>query len=144
MPLASTRVIHANWAAHHRPVAQGAMTAECTISSLGTLSGWDPVTGPTPALPPVVLYTGPCRVQSRVARAGEADAAGQPVTRRPYLVAIPAVSADIPVTARVHMDACTGDTHLVGKTLTVGDVVYAAERFERDLTCTLDLTNQEA
>lgn len=144
MPLASTRVIHANWSTHHRPVAEGAMTAQCTITSPGTLSGWDPVTGPTAAIPPVVLYTGPCRVQANPSRVGEADAAGQPITRRPYLLAIPAVSDDIPVTARVLITACTGDTHLAGKTFTVSDVVYASERFERDLTCILDLTNQEA
>lgn len=141
MPFPTTRVIHEDWEALHRPVAAGAMTAVCTVTT-GGAGGWDPDTGPSPGTPTTV-HTGPCRVQALNSGANAADAAGQLVIERPYLVAVAADAPEIPARARVHVDECVGDPHLVGKVLTVVDPKYGSLRFERDLLCNLDLTNQE-
>lgn len=89
MPFPGTKIIPDNWAAHHRPVAAGGMTAECVI---------DRVTeGPAP-FPPVEgwvprqhVWSGWCRVQE-LKREQAGDAAGQPSESRQYLVQLPYTS----------------------------------------------------
>lgn len=119
------------------------MTALCTITTGGT-AGWDPTTGAGTGTAPTRLYDArACRVQDLTRAARPADAAGQPVGAFPYLVAIEDDAADIPKGARVHIDACTDDPRLAGKTLVVAVTAYASLRFERDLFCNLDPQNQE-
>lgn len=146
VPFDSTRVIHPDWAQHHMPVTEGAMGATCTIAT-GGAGGWDPTTGPTTTGMPTTLYTGPCRVQAQANAASERDAAGQLVTVSTYLVALPASSPGVPVGdqgAKVTITAmdANGDQALIGKVLTVQSNPTASLRWERDLTCTLDQTNQ--
>lgn len=142
-PFPSARVIPNGWAEHHRPVVENAMTAACIITAGGT-GGWSPTTGPGAGTAPATLYTGPCRVQALNSGAGPDDAAGQSTIERPYLVAIRADVGEISVGARVKVITCPDDARLVGKTLTVREVRYGSQRWERDLVCDLDLTNQEA
>lgn len=140
-PFPATEVIPDGWAEHHRPTIHGSMTATCTITTGGS-GGWTPGGGPTPGTA-TTLYSGPCRVQALNSGANAVDAAGQLTVERPYLVAVDAAAADIPAGARVHVTTCPDDAHLVGKTLTVADPKYGSLRFERDLLCDLDLSNQE-
>ena len=145
MPFDSTRVIHPDWSGHHMPVTEGAMGATCTITT-GGAGGWDPDTGPTPGTP-TTLYTGRCRVQAQANAAAERDAADQLVTVSTYLVALPASCPGVPVGdqgAKVTITAmdANGDQALIGAVLTVQSNPTASLRWERDLTCTLDQTNQ--
>lgn len=146
MPFDSTHVIHPDWSGHHMPVTEGAMGATCTITT-GGAGGWTPGGGIEAPGDPTTLYTGRCRVQSQANAAAERDAAGQLVTVATYLVALPATCPGVPVGdqgAKVTittMDA-NGDQALIGKVLTVQSNPTASLRWERDLTCTLDQTNQ--
>lgn len=140
-PFPSARVIPAGWSEHHRPVVAGTRTAQCTITTTGTASGWDPVTGPTPGTR-TTLHTGSCRVQALDNNEGAVDAAAQDITVSRYLVVIDHTAAEVPIGARVKVTVCPDDQQLVGKTLTVKDVRHASLRVERDLICTLDATNQ--
>lgn len=139
-PLPGTRVVHPRWSEHHQATTAGARTATCTITT-GGAGEWSPTTGPT-AGEANVLHTGTCRVQALDSGANAADAAGQIVVQRPYLVTVDSGAPDIPVGARVRIDTCPDDPHLAGKTLTVADPKYGSLRFDRDLLCDLDLTNQ--
>nr|WP_297424783.1 DUF6093 family protein [uncultured Actinotalea sp.] len=139
-PLPGTRVVHPRWSGHHRPTTAGSRTATCTITT-GGAGDWSPTTGPT-AGTATVVHTGTCRVQALNSGANAVDAAGQIVVRRPYLVTIISDAPDIPVGARVRIDTCPNDARLIGKTLTVADPKYGSLRFDRDLLCDLDLTNQ--
>lgn len=142
-PFASARVIPPLWSEHHRPVVAGTMTATCTVTVVGTESDWDPTTGPTPGTETVVYPSGPCRVQALDNATGEADAAEQDVTVSLYLVVLPWDAGTIPDGARVHVDTCPDDPQLAGLELSVQAVRHASLRWERDLICELDLTNQE-
>lgn len=140
MPLPSTKVIHPRWSDHHAPVPAGAMTATCT-AYIGGEGSWDPVNGATPG-ETTPLYVGPCRAQALNRSAGEADSAGQPVVEHPYLVVINRDAAELPIGTRVLIDTCPDDPQLVGKVLTVADITMGSLRWERDLLCDLDITNQ--
>lgn len=147
MPFPGTTVIPAGWAAHHKPVTEGAMGATCRITT-GGAGGWDPINGNTPGTP-TVLYAGKCRVQAQATTPTTGDAAGQLVTQHAYLVAITADSPVVPAgdagakVEIVTVDA-NGDAALVGRILTVSDARYSSLRWERDLTCIDDHTNQGA
>lgn len=105
--------------------------------------GWDPIDGPiTPGDPGTPLYDGPARVQAVRNSAQPRDAAGQQVTVRPYKIAIPYDAPDLPVGARAAVNAHPSDTHIIGKVLTVTEVVYGDLAIERVFYASLDLTNQ--
>ncbi|PYG00165.1 hypothetical protein SAMN05216184_104104 [Georgenia satyanarayanai] len=149
MPFPSTRVIHPDWSAHHQPVATGTLTGRCTITAptAAAAGGWDPQTGPTTPADPgpgAQVHVGAFRAQALTTREQSRDAAGQDVSPRAYLFAVAADAAETPVGARVRVDECPDDPQLVGKVLTVTGVTHASHRFERDLYCDLDLTNQPA
>ncbi len=145
VPFDTTHVIHPAWARHHMPVTEGAMGATCRIT-VGGEGGWTPEAGPTPGVP-VILYDGRCRVQAEPTNEAQHDAAGQLVTTQTYLVAIPADSPAVPVGdqgAKVEILTVddNGDADLVGRVFTVTGARYSSLRWERDLTCTDDQTNQ--
>jgi hypothetical protein len=142
-PLPSGRVIHPAWSEHHRPVVASTLTAACTITTTGTPGDWDPTTGPTPGTEDTLYPSGPCRIQALDNATGEADAAEQNVTVSLYLVVIPWDAGPIVTGARVHVDTCSDDVQLEGMELTVQAVRHASLRWERDLICELDLSNQE-
>lgn len=145
MPFDSTHVIHPDWARNHMPVTEGAMGATCRITT-GGAGGWDPTGGATPGTP-TTLYEGPCRVQAQPRNQADRDAADQLVTIAMYLVALPASCPGVPVGdqgAKVTILTVddNGDAELVNETLTVAHDPHSSLRWERDLFCTLDQTNQ--
>lgn len=134
-PMPATRVVSAGWEAHHRPVAEQAMTAVCDITRPGTGPGvFDPETGTTTGPDPVTVASGvPCRVQEQD-QPRDADAAGQQVAARRYLVAVPYPNADVRVGDTVTVTAAS-DPSLAGRGLPVVDVQRGSLLFERDLEC---------
>lgn len=112
------------------------MTAVATITRHGVGDGtYNPVTGQT--TPPTRL-TIAAAVKVRVQATTAADAAmvaDQTVTRRPYLVAVPAAVAAVLVDDIVTLDECDNDPQLVGRPLRVRDVHYGTEIWQRDLIC---------
>ncbi|MBE7701264.1 hypothetical protein H9623_13265 [Oerskovia sp. Sa1BUA8] len=148
MPFPGTTVIPAGWAAHHKPVTEGAMGATCRITT-GGAGGWNPDTGATGPGAETVLYEGKCRIQAQATTPTTGDAAGQLVTQHTYLVVIPSDQPIIPTgdagaKVRVLTVDQNGDAALPGRILTVSDARYSSLRWERDLTCIDDHTNQEA
>lgn len=144
-PFPSTKVVHPRFAEHHAPVTEGAMTATCEVA-VHTAGTWNPTDGSVPG-DKTVLYTGPCRVQALSNQPADSDAAGQPTTGHTYLIVLPMDQPTIPAgDAGAKVTVLTvdtnGDAELVSRVLTVRDVKYSSLRWERDLTCTDDLTNQ--
>jgi len=137
-PLPGTRVIPADWSAHHRPVANGTMTADCEI--LRTTSG--PVPYGETADPAAPIWTGTCRVQ-QTQRGRPYLAVDQPSEIRHYLVTLPiegmpdlraGEGGDI---VRV---TASSDPHLAGRLLRIVDVQHGALMWERDVLCDDNLT----
>lgn len=138
--LPNTRVIPAGWAEHHRPTANGTMTATIEWFHRGQPEpyelpeGW---TGPEP------FHTSPCRVQELNA-SGRAVPTEQPVFERDYLVSIPIDGA--PEIRAGEQDGDYGkvtacdDPLLIGRILNVTDVQHGSLMFERDIVCTDTLT----
>lgn len=138
-PLSTTAVFPPDWQAHHAPVAEGRMTATCELHdpSQPPVDVYDPETMQTTSTPAPAAWTGPCAVQALAAgRTGMVDAAGETVTSPPYLVGLP-VAAPTTVDEGwvVKVTANPDDTGLVGRRLTVRQVVYGTQRFQRDLFC---------
>lgn len=145
--LPNTRVIPAGWAAHHRPAANSTMTGVCELTGPGGPPTWDNPEG----TPGTILATDvPCRVQQLTGE-NEAEAAGQDVHSRDYLVTLPlALVPDLVVTDHGPWVRVTGyqpgheqdgDPHLVGRSLKVLAVQHGTLLWERDLVCRDDLTN---
>ena len=107
-----------------------------------TDGGWSPETGPIPGSPGAVLYSGPFRAQPLQDRGRDADAAGQSVLVRAYLIALEASAPALPPDTRLTIKVAPNDAELVGKVFTVTGTALASERFERDVYADLDLTNQ--
>lgn len=133
MPFDNTRVIPADWSAHHQPVAASGMNAEVTIGNTQSAREHDAETDDTTATWSND-YTGPARVQP-LNQPEQQDQAGQAVTGRTYLVQILADADRILVGARAHVTAAINDEHLVGEDLWVIDFQMGSERFTRDLVC---------
>lgn len=140
MPLPNTRVVPDGWSAHHRAVPVGAMTATVTITGDTNPGDWDPDTGEIEETDGTPVYTGAARVKALPADAAEPEAAGQHVSARLYLVAIPDLTAAVETGHRVHVDTAE-DPLLVGCDLTVEDVQRGSLVWDRVLTCSLDAAN---
>lgn len=128
--------------AEARELATLSYTAQITVYPPTPTGGWDPDHGVTPGDPAAPVYDGPARVQAVRNSAQPRDVAGQQVTVRPYKIAIPYDAPDLPVGARATVNAHPSDTHIIGKVLSVTEVVYGDLAIERVFYADLDLTNQ--
>lgn len=142
--LKRTTVIPPGWEAHHRPVAVSTMTGRCRVIRPGQ-------PGSYPDFEPsseTVLVETVCRVQQQD-RPGRVNAEGQLVDSRDYLVTIPAekwpTGTVVDDTGPIlvvdgYLPGHAGDPDLVGRHLHVEQVLHGTLRWERDLYCTVDLT----
>lgn len=141
MPLPNTRLIHPRFEAHHRPVADGQMTAECVVTRPTSAGVFDADAGRTTYPPPARVYpavgdSGPCRILRQHSQPVAADVGDRAVTVDNYRVTLPAgTSAQINDLVRV--TACDGDPTLVGQELIVRDLAHASITWQRDLICDL-------
>ena len=140
-----TTIIAPEWERHHRPVAVSTMTGLCRVIRPGQPGGY-PDFEPGPD---VVLVETVCRVQQQQNRAARGDSQGQLVDSRDYLVTIPAekwpTGTVVDDTGPIlvvdgYLPGHAGDPDLVGRHLRVEQVLHGTLRFERDLYCTVDLT----
>ncbi|MFV2172338.1 DUF6093 family protein [Actinomadura sp. LOL_016] len=114
MPLPATRVFPPNWSQAHRPTATDTMTGCCTITRGGT-----------------AVYEGPCRIIADGTNETEMVGDRKLLTVR-YLVTVRYDTNDVRVGDVVTViDAVDGG--LVGRTLTVKEVRYGTQQWERDL-----------
>jgi hypothetical protein len=130
-----TPVIPAGWETHHRPVPEGAMTAQCVISRPGAGNGtYDPTTGKATPAPATEVYTGPARVQPQSFRPLERAIGERPRTVHRYLLVVPLDCPRVLVGDRVDITAAT-DPLLVGTAARVLDFPVGSLVWERDLIC---------
>ena len=139
-----TTIIPPNWERHHRPVAVSTMTGRCRVIRPGQPGSYpDFEDGPE-----TVLVETVCRVQQQN-RPARGDSQGQLVDSRDYLVTIPAdawpTGTVVDDTGPIlvvdgYLPGHAGDPDLVGRHLRVEQVLHGTLRFERDLYCTVDLT----
>lgn len=130
-----SQVVPAGWEAHHRPVPEGALTAQCVISRPGAGPGtYDPVTGKATPPPPTQIYAGPCRVQAQSFRPLEKAVGERPRTVHRYLLVVPLDCPQVLVGDRVDITAAT-DPLLVGTAARVLDYPIGSLVWERDLIC---------
>ena len=142
--LKRTTVIPPGWEAHHRPVAVSTMTGRCRVIRPGQPGSY-PDFEPSPE---TALVETVCRVQQQD-RPGRVNAGGQLVDSRDYLVTIPAekwpTGTVVDDTGPIlvvdgYLPGHAGDPDLVGRHLRVEQVLHGTLRWERDLYCTVDLT----
>src|SRR6266516_2749691 len=123
MPRPGTPLIHPGWEDWHRPVAEGQMTAECSIDRPGHSAAFNETAGRTAYPAPTNLYTGPCRVQASQRLPGQPTVGGAQVTERRYQVAVPATVEGLRINDQVTVTACAGDPDLVGRKLRITDIL---------------------
>jgi hypothetical protein len=137
MPLEGSRVIPADWEAHHRPVLETTWTATITFRRFTGTSTHDPNTGST-SRDSIVVYSGPVRIQHHeTTSAGSVIAGAQKVTIHDYQVSGP-VEMDLQRDDFGTVDTCNDPT-FIGRELTVTDVQRGSLLFQRDVICTDDL-----
>lgn len=126
MPLPNTHMFHPQFEAHHRPVADGQLTAECTVST-ATLT---------------LLYSGPCRVQ----RSGDGSllpvVGDQSIAASAYMVVVPSTVDGIEADHLVEVTVCAGDPDLVGRQFVVRGVQRGSITWQQTLAC--DMHDQPA
>ena len=140
-----TTIIPPGWELRHRPVAVSTMTGLCRVIRPGQPGSYPDFE----AAPDVVLVETVCRVQQQGRSARRGDSQGQLVDSRDYLVTIPAnawpTGTVVDDTGPIlvvdgYLPGHAGDPDLVGRHLRVEQVLHGTLRFERDLYCTVDLT----
>jgi hypothetical protein len=140
-----TAVIPDGWAASHAPVVEKLML-EATVSirqagSSGT--HWDEDAGatvPTPYAPFASDVPARILALAEATNAVGADAVDQQVRVIGYRLALPRATADTRLVPGVLIDVttCTGDPLLVGRQMTVTDVVRGTHIFEREVFALLN------
>nr|WP_242496519.1 DUF6093 family protein [Xylanimonas protaetiae] len=128
------------------PVSEGSLNCTVSVTDGSTGGGWDPVSGPLPDAP-VVVYTGRARVTYKPVRAEDRDAAGQQVTVRDVIVAVPRDACpELAATARITVTAVDGNAPatLAGRVLAVQSTAWSSHALEQVITCTDDQSNQGA
>lgn len=141
MPLPNTHVIHPGFQAHHAPVAERTMTAECVITRPATTPGaptFDEVQGRSVYPDPASVYIGACRVQRSAAISTRNQQVGDRlITIREYIVSLPVLAPAIQVNDLVAFTACPDDATLVGQTMVVRDPRVGSTVWQHDLLCEL-------
>lgn len=134
----NARLVPEGWEAHHAPVAEGGMTAECVVtrpaSSAGTPT-FDEEAGRTtyPAQPKI--YTGPCRVQRAALTGANADVIGdRPQPLRSYVVSTPLAAPLLQVNDVVTLTTAV-DPVMAGRRMRVEDVRGGSIVWQRDYLC---------
>lgn len=129
-----TAVIPAAWAASHRPVADGTMTAHAEVRQPGTVQAWSAASEQMVAAPRDPYYTGRCRVQALATQAHTVVVAADPEVVASYLVTVSAAAA--PAEGDLVTVTDSGDDLLDDRTLLVVQVTTGSQVVERDLFCT--------
>lgn len=142
MPLPNTRVIPSSWSARHQPTSAAAMTATVAVTRPGVGETYDPVTGTTIPAAATAVWSGPARIQAITSDARVQILAGQLTAPRAYYVGLPLPDSEIVrIGDLVNITSCEDDA-LTGRVLRVADVAGASLVWQRDLTCTSDLTTE--
>lgn len=137
MPFPGTDVFDPDWEAHHRPVAESAMTATGIVRRSNSAGVFNEATGKTEYPPPSIVYGVDGAAPMRVVRDGvetSREIGGQQVTIRSYTVALPTDAPEIRVNDEVVV-ATAGDPRLPNESLWVHDVRFGSQIWERDLVC---------
>jgi hypothetical protein len=137
MPFPGTRVFDPDWEAHHRPVAEGAMTATGIVRRYTGPGVFNEATGITDYPAPTTVYGVAGAAPMRVVRDGvetTREIGGRQVTVRGYIVVLPADAPEIRVNDEV-LVATAGDSKLPDESLWVHDVRFGSQIWERDLVC---------
>lgn len=134
-PLSDRRaaVIPPGWEAHHAPVAEGGMTAQCVVTRRpSTERGWDEAAGRSVYPPAEQVYAGPFRLQRGGASASRGTVAGGTVeTERDYQVSLPLAAPELRVNDRVEcVDAV--DPQAVGLVLRIAELRGGSLVWQRD------------
>lgn len=135
MPRPGTPVIHPQWSEHHRPTADGQMTAECSIDRPSHVATLNETTGRSTYPAATNLYAGPCRFQAGPRLSTPTTVGGTQATQHRYAVAVPATVGGIQINDQVTVTACTDDPSMVGRVLRVVDVLEGSLLWQRDLIC---------
>ena len=134
-PLANTRVIHPDWAAHHQPTADGTQTAPGTVVRIS--DGPPPYPKPADWTPETVIHSGMFNVQP-MQREGGGVTGEQPITERQYTVTTSA-AADAPA----FRSGERGDVILVlGRRFRISSQMMGTELWEIAFICTENQTQQ--
>lgn len=126
MPLPGSRLIHRQFEAWGRRVADGQHSARCRITDSSNQ----------------LVYDGPCRIQQGGQATLTPVAGDQRITAADYAVVVPAGALRLAAGHLVDVVECDGDPELVGGQLIVQGVTRGSIRFQQTLAC--DLHDQPA
>jgi hypothetical protein len=142
VPLPHTRVIHKDFSTHHRPTAEGGMTAKGTLRAPDSAASavFDEALGYStyPDVTPGREWA--LRVQRANAAAEPHPGAERSTVDREYLVALPVEAPEVAVFWLITITECDDDPALVDRVLRVKEVRYESPRWQRNLIC-LEHTN---
>jgi len=135
MPFKGTRVIHPAFETHHRPVAEGGMTATATVLRYDHSDGvWDAETMRTSHPDPEPVWFGPVRLQRQSAAERPVWIGDRQVIIRTYLVAFPHGVPEFRINDEVRFGG-TDDAELPDQRLWMHDVWFGSELWQRDTVC---------
>jgi hypothetical protein len=120
-----------------RAQAEALMVDICTIHVPATGDGvFDDATGTVDAPPPVQVYAGVCRVQSRDVQPGTPYAGETEYTTVTYVISVPVLSVtDVGVGALITVTFSALDPGLVGRSFTITGLVAKSFLTARRFVC---------
>jgi hypothetical protein len=135
MPRPGTKVIPVNWSGHHRPVAEGGMTAAVELRRPSSGKTFDESGGKSVYTTPAVLWSGVARVQRISRRGGDKLVGDRFAIVQMYQVSLPADVPEAQIDDQIYVAAAADDPKLIGKLMRVREVRLGSLIWERDLIC---------
>lgn len=133
-PLASTRVVHPDWAKHHQPSADSTQTAPGTVVRIS--AGPPPYPKPEGWSAETVIHEADFNVQP-MNREGGGVAAEQPLTERQYTITTSVIDAP------AFRSGEQGDVILVlGRRFRISSIMFGTQLWEIAFICTENQTQQ--
>lgn len=133
-----TQVIPDGWAAAHGAAVAGTMTATVDLRLPGSTTEWSEEQQQTVSAPLAPYGTDvPARIQAVTSGATAVEAAGETLTVRGYLIGMPSTVTTIAPEHLVRVKTCD-DASLVGRDLSVTDVLRGSLIWERDVFAALN------
>lgn len=137
------KVVPDGWSAHHAPVAEAFMTAQCRVHDADAVGSWpDYEIIPGKQYYPEGDDPGICSVQA-LGVGRDSFSIDSTVTLRSCLVSIPLPGPRLKAgegAPYVTITHCPDDPDLEGRTFAIEDIQHSSLNWTRDLICIEDLT----
>lgn len=119
-----------------RAMAESLMTDECAITRAGVGVGtYDPVTNQVTPPPPILVYSGKCRIQRQQITSDTPTVAADVLVVAQHIVSIPVGSASVELEDRIEITGSASDSANIGRRFTARSPLHKSQATALRIQC---------